>query len=73
MLRRHAVTPGALQPLPMLRVLAAVFALGAIALMSVAIIGMIQKRWTDRTGYLLRACGLACFAVAVVLNVIGHS
>jgi hypothetical protein len=56
-----------------LRILAAIFALGAIALMSVAIVGMIQKRWTDRTGYLLRAGALACFVVAVVLNVAGHS
>jgi hypothetical protein len=57
----------------MLHVLAAVFALVAIALLSAAIVGMVQKRWTDRTGFLLRGVALACFAVAVVLNVISKS
>lgn len=57
----------------MLRVLAALFALTAIALMSVAIVGMIQKRMSDRTGWLLRVVALACFAITVALNVISRS
>jgi surface polysaccharide O-acyltransferase-like enzyme len=57
----------------MLHVLAALFALAAIVLLAVAIVGMIQKRWTDRTGYLLCGVAVACFAVAVVLNVVSRS
>jgi hypothetical protein len=57
----------------MLHVLAVIFALAAIALLGTAIAGMISKRWSDRTGYVLRAVAVACFAVAVVLNVVSRS
>jgi hypothetical protein len=57
----------------MLQVLSAVFALIAITLLTIGIVGMIQKRWTDRTGFLLRAAALGCFIVTVVLNVIRTS
>jgi hypothetical protein len=57
----------------MLQVLAALFALATIVLLAVAIVGMIQKRMSDRTGWRLRAIALACFAVTVVLNVISKS
>jgi hypothetical protein len=57
----------------MLHILAILFALGAIAALAVVIVGMVQKRMTDRQGFVLRAVALACFAVAVVLNVISRS
>jgi hypothetical protein len=55
-----------------LRVLAAIFALIAIALLAVAIVGMITERFSDRTGWALRAAALGCFALTVILNVLGH-
>jgi hypothetical protein len=57
----------------MLHILALLFALAAIAVLGVAIAGMIQKRMTDRQGWVMRLVALACFAVAVVLNVISRS
>jgi hypothetical protein len=57
----------------MLHVLALLFALGAIALLATAIVGMIQKRMSDRTGWYVRALALGLFIVAVVLNVISRS
>ena len=56
----------------MLRVLAAIFALIAIALLVLAIVGMVTERFTDRTGWVLRAAALACFATTVILNTIAH-
>jgi hypothetical protein len=55
-----------------LRVLAAIFALIAIALLAVAIVGMVTGRFSDRAGWRLRAAALACFALTVILNVLGH-
>jgi hypothetical protein len=57
----------------MLHALALLFALGAIALLAAAIVGMIQKRMSDRTGWYVRALALGLFIVAVVLNVISRS
>jgi hypothetical protein len=55
-----------------MRVLAAVFALIAVACMSVAIVGMVTGRPGDRAGAVLRIAAVACFAVTVVLNVLAH-
>jgi hypothetical protein len=55
-----------------MRVLAAVFALVAVACMSVAIIGMITGRPGDRAGGLIRIAAVIAFSIAVVLNIIGH-
>jgi hypothetical protein len=55
-----------------LKVLAAVFALIAIALLALAIVGMVTKRLTDRQGWMVRAVALACFAVTVILNSAAH-
>jgi hypothetical protein len=54
------------------RVLAALFALIAVALMSVAILGMVTGRPGDRTGGLIRAAAVLAFAIAVALNLIAH-
>jgi hypothetical protein len=56
----------------MLRVLAAVFALIAVCLMTAAIVGMVTGRPSDRTGWLLRALAVGCFVAAVALNAAGH-
>ena len=55
-----------------MRVLAAVFALIAVACMSVAIVGMVTGRPGDRAGAVLRIAAVASFAVTVVLNVLAH-
>jgi hypothetical protein len=55
-----------------MRVLAALFALIAVACMSVAIVGMVTGRPGDRAGAVLRIAAVACFAVTVVLNVLAH-
>ncbi len=55
-----------------MRVLAALFALVAVALMTVAIVGMVTGRPGDRVGWLIRAVAVVCFATAVVLNVAAH-
>ncbi len=55
-----------------MRALAAGFALIAVACMTVAIVGMVTGRPGDRTGWLLRAAAVVCFATAVVLNIAGH-
>ena len=55
-----------------MRVLAALFALVAVACMTVAIVGMVTGRPGDRAGWLFRAAAVACFAVAVVLNIAAH-
>ncbi len=52
--------------------LAALFALVAVACMSVAIVGMVTGRPGDRAGTVLRIAAVACFAVTVVLNVLAH-
>jgi hypothetical protein len=54
------------------RVVAALFALVAVVLMTLAIVGMVTGRPSDRAGWLIRVLALACFAIAVVLNVLAH-
>jgi hypothetical protein len=55
-----------------LKALAILFAAIAVALLSLAIFGMVTKRLTDRQGWLVRAVALASFAVCVVLNSVAH-
>jgi hypothetical protein len=54
------------------RVLAALFALAAVVCMSLAIVGMVTGRPSDRAGFAIRALAVLCFAIAVVLNVAAH-
>jgi hypothetical protein len=56
-----------------MRAAAAVFALIAVACMSLAIIGMVTGRPSDRAGLFLRIGALACFAITVALTVIASS
>ena len=56
----------------MLRVLAAVFALIAVACMTVAIVGMVTGRPGDRAGVWIRIAAVLCFVTAVVLNIAAH-
>jgi hypothetical protein len=56
----------------MLRVLAAILALVAVACISVSIVGMVTGRPGDRAGWALRVLAVACFAAAVVLNGVAH-
>jgi hypothetical protein len=55
-----------------LHVLSLVLALAAVACMSLAIVGMVTGRPTDRAGWALRAGAVLCFAGAVALNVAAH-
>jgi hypothetical protein len=54
------------------RAVAAVFALIAVACMTVAIVGMVTGRPGDRAGWFIRAAAVVCFATAVVLNIAAH-
>jgi hypothetical protein len=56
----------------MLRVLAAILALVAVACMSVSIVGMVTGRPGDRAGWVLRTAAVLCFAAAVALNSIAR-
>ena len=56
----------------MLRVLAAILALVAVACMAVAIVGMVTGRPGDRAGWALRTAAVVCFGTAVALNSIAH-
>jgi hypothetical protein len=56
----------------MLRVLAAVFALIAVICMTLAIVGMVTERVSDRVGFAVRLAALLCFGAAVGLNVAAH-
>jgi hypothetical protein len=49
-----------------------VFALIAVALMSLAIVGMVTGRPSDRAGWVIRAAAVACFAAAVALKIAAH-
>lgn len=49
--------------------IAAVLALAAVVLMTVAIAGMVTGRPGDRAGVFIRLGALLCFVAAVVLNV----
>lgn len=55
-----------------MRALAAVFALIAVGCMSLAIVGMVTGRPSDRTGVFLRMGALLTFVIAVVLGVAAH-
>ena len=55
-----------------LRILAAVFALVAVACMTLAIVGMVTGRPAARAGLALRAAAVLCFVAAVVLNIAAH-
>jgi hypothetical protein len=54
------------------RVAAALLALVAVGCMSIAIVGMVTGRPSDRAGFFIRALAVVCFAAAVVLNVSAH-
>jgi VIT1/CCC1 family predicted Fe2+/Mn2+ transporter len=54
------------------RALAAVLALIAVALMSLAIVGMVTGRPSDRAGWAIRAVAVLCFVAAVALNSAAH-
>jgi hypothetical protein len=58
--------------LVVLRVLAAVFALIAVACLSLAIVGLVTGRLSNRTGFALRLVALLSFGVTVALNVAAH-
>jgi hypothetical protein len=51
-----------------MRAVAAVLALGAIACMALAIVGMVTGKPGDRSGLLVRALAVVLFAAAVALN-----
>jgi hypothetical protein len=55
-----------------LRILALLFALVAVGCMSVALVGMVTGRPSDRAGWALRAAAVVCFGAAVALNVAAH-
>jgi hypothetical protein len=55
-----------------MRVAAAVLALFAVVLMTLAIAGMVTGRPGDRAGVLVRALAVVCFGAAVALNVAAH-
>ena len=55
-----------------MRAIAAVFALAAVACMSLAIVGMVTGRPGYRAGWLIRTLALLCFAVAVLLGALAH-
>ena len=55
-----------------MRVAAALFALVAVACMTLAIVGMVTGHPGDRAGLALRAGAVLCFLVAVVLNAAAH-
>jgi hypothetical protein len=54
------------------RVAAALLALLAVALMTLAIVGMVTGRPGDRAGLYIRLAALLAFVLAVVLNVASH-
>ncbi len=56
----------------MLKAFALLLALVSVGCMSLAIIGMVTGRPSDRAGWALRAAEVVCFAGAVVLNVAAH-
>jgi hypothetical protein len=53
-----------------LQALAIVFALAAVACIVVAIAMLVRGDRDDRRGYALRVAALACFGIAVLLNVL---
>jgi hypothetical protein len=55
-----------------LRILALLLALVSVGCMSVAIVGMVTGRPSDRAGWALRLAAVVCFGAAVALNVAAH-
>jgi hypothetical protein len=55
-----------------LHVLALSFGVVAVGCMVVATAGMVTGRPSQRTGWLLRAAAVGCFAAAVALNIAAH-
>jgi hypothetical protein len=55
-----------------LHALAVLFALLAIAAMTLAVAGMVTGRASARTGWIVRVLAVLCFAAAVALNVAAH-
>lgn len=55
-----------------LRILALLFALVAVGCMSLALVGMVTGRPSDRAGWALRAAAVLSFGAAVALNVAAH-
>lgn len=55
-----------------MRVLAAILALVAVACLTVAIVGMVTGRPSDRAGAWIRGLALLCFGAAVLLNVLSR-
>ena len=56
----------------MLHIFALLLALVSVGCMSVAIIGMVTGRPSDRAGFALRLAAVVCFGAAVALNVAAH-
>jgi hypothetical protein len=53
-----------------LQALAIVFALAAVLCIAAAIVMIVRGDSNDRRGYGLRVAAVACFGIAVVLNVL---
>ena len=56
----------------MLHALAVVFALVAVACLTVAIAGMISGRLGARSGWIVRVLAVLCFALTVAFNLAAH-
>ena len=56
----------------MLKIFSLLLALVAVGCMSLAIVGVVTGRPSDRAGWALRAAAVVCFAGAVALNVAAH-
>jgi hypothetical protein len=55
-----------------LRIFALLLALISVGCMSLAIIGMVTGRPSDRAGWALRLAAIVCFGAAVALNIAAH-
>jgi hypothetical protein len=56
-----------------LRIFALLLALISVGCMSLAIVGMVTGRPSDRAGLVLRVAAVVCFGGAVALNVAAHA
>ena len=56
----------------MLRIFALLLALISVGCMSLAIVGMVTGRPSDRAGWALRLAAIVCFGAAVALNIAAH-
>jgi hypothetical protein len=55
-----------------LRIFALLLALISVGCMSLAIVGMVTGRPSDRAGWALRLAAIVCFGAAVALNIAAH-